>query len=180
MAGIIYCVVLFFVYNHSHKSTIPSMLTALPTDLLFTQIIARLPPADRWRLRFASNKIGGCGGEPDLVHVALETMILVTRVGSRIPFDSGVRKQVDRLVIERLPFDCLGPLRRWFRENRVCLDEGGFYTPLGRTMRVRIGLWETGVVYECRPLVKWVRGMYRLVQTWKPVAREGFEVYAVV
>ena len=156
------------------------MLTALPTDLLFTQIIARLPPADRWRLRFASKKMGGCGGEPDLVHVALETMILVTRVGSRIPFDSGVRKQVDRLVIERLPFDCLGPLRRWFRENGVCLDEGGFYTPLDKIMRVRICLWETGVVHERGSAVKWVRGKYRLVHTRKPVAREGFVVYAVV
>ena len=152
------------------------MLTALPCDLLATQIVARLPPADRWRLRCASKRLGG-SGEPDVVEVAIETSILV---GIRAPSNSDAYRQVQRLVIERLPFGRLGALRRWFRENEVCLDEGGFYTPLGRTMRVRIGLWQTGVVYECRPLVKWVRGMYRLVQTWKPVAREGFEVYAVV
>ena len=153
------------------------MLTALPADLLATQIVARLPPADRWRLCCASKRLVGGVTEPDVVDVFIETAILV---GIRTLGDSDAYRQVQRLVIERLPFDSLGPLRRWFRENNVRMDAGGFYTPLTGNQRVRIGLWDSGVVYECRSAVKWVRGKYRLVLTRTPVAREGFEVYAVV
>ena len=152
------------------------MLTALTRDLLATQIIARLPPADRWRLRCASKRLGG-SGEPDVVEVAIETAMLV---GIHTPGNSDAYRQVQRLVIERLPFGHLGPLRRWFRENKVHLDEGGFYTPLGKSMRVRIGLWETGVVHECKPVVKRVRGKNKLVLSRTPVAKEGFVVYAAV
>ncbi len=151
------------------------MLTTLPADLLTTQIVARLPPADRWRLCRASKRL--VVTEPDVVDVGIETAMLV---GIRTPGDSDAYRQVQRLVIERLPFDHLGPLRRWFRENNVRIDAGGFYTPLAGNQRVRIGLWDSGVVYECRSAVKWVRGKYRLVLASTPVAREGFEVYAVV
>ena len=94
------------------------MLTTLTHDLLTTQIIARLPPADRWRLRCASKRLGG-SGEPDVVEVAIETSILV---GIRAPSNSDAYRQVQRLVIERLPFGRLGALPRpslsWSYPNR--------------------------------------------------------------
>ena len=151
------------------------MLNVLPADLILTRIIARLPPADRWRLRCASKRVAGMG-EPDFVEVAMETAKLVGIHTAK--FDAF--RQVQELVFERLPFDYLGPLRRWFQKNNVRIDQGGFYTPLDKIMRVRIALWDSGVNYEFGSQVKWVRGKHRLVRTCKRVAKEGFLVYAVV
>ena len=82
------------------------------------------------------------------------------------------------MVKERLPYGHMGPLRKWFKVNRVGVDEVGFYTRLPDSKRVRIGMWETGVDFVTRKqAVKFFRGYpIRYQVTNSVVLRPGYEI----
>jgi hypothetical protein len=84
-----------------------------------------------------------------------------------------------KTVNDRVMYDRMGPLRKWFKDNRVFMDEGGFYTRVSDTKRVRIGLWETGVDFvKRRKAFGFVGGRpFRFRVKTYAVLRDGFETY---
>jgi hypothetical protein len=100
---------------------------------------------------------------------------------ARIRYKSPLVEQIMKSVRERYGIGYLDTFKRWVHLNNVCIDSGGFYSPLRkakmkgirrpRDARVRIGWWEKGVyskkVWDERAGV-YVRDRF---------AVDGFEVY---
>ena len=147
-------------------------------------IMNKLPSKDQWRLRSSSKKIAEF---MDQWHLSHDTFMIY--LGTFVEMASLLRFQahgtpafskLSEAVTDRVMYDRMGPLRKWFKDNRVFMDEGGFYTRVSNAKRVRIGLWETGVDFVKRQkAVGFARGraIRFHTKTWA-VLRDGYETYA--
>ena len=135
--------------------TVPMFdLAALPIELVAHQISGCLASKDRWRLRCSSKKarqmllqwMPTLPVEREMFFFLLTTMVF-KNVDGVIENDSPFALRLMEVVHERTFLDCTSAFRRWVKANRVGLDPGGFFSPFLGTQRVRIGMWETGVVW---------------------------------
>lgn len=170
----------------------------LPNQLFACNIVGRyVHGAERWRLCCASKRVRqalleGLPRSPALCSERSVVGILMTmfecadewlsdeenfgltqreKTGDLDPFLLRIKVSVN----ERMQLGCMHTLERWISWNNVCVDRGGFYSPLGgcRMKRVRIGWWERGV----RSRKVWDHRLNAYVKEF--YAMEGFQVYIV-
>ena len=155
------------------------MLIVFSHELLMSLIVSELPREDKWRLRSSSKRIAGVMDGWFLKHrfddISMRTGVEIEnllRVQEPPAF-------LTDMVRERVIYDRMGPLHRWFKNNRVGMDDGGFYTHISDTERVRIRLWETGVDFVGRRR-SWLRNMHVFVSKhvhYTANVRDGFVTY---
>jgi hypothetical protein len=159
------------------------MLTVFTDEALVSVIVQNLPSNDQWRLRSSSKEIAVIMDRRHIRHhvYTIRLSSLVEKASRSLYQVQGTRafSELLKMVNDRVMYDRMGPLRKWFKDNRVFMDEGGFYTRVSDTKRVRVGLWETGVDFVMRPKAfgfvggRWVR--FRKMTY--AVLRDGFETY---
>jgi hypothetical protein len=170
-------------------------LTNLPNDIIACQIFSAhcLGSSGRWRLRCTSKKLGQLiilawiprplfdGGSQNAILLWMFRRVVATEQNAAFLVD------VVNAVRERRRLDCVDALVNWIARNDVCIDSGGFYSPLRMFVcnnnnnnnpsvyylqtRVRIGWWEQGVCFRRR----WSRrkGVFRRLR----FAVAGFKIY---
>ena len=130
-------------------------LISLPRETLFVKIVSRLPLKDQWRLRRSSKQIAvfidDWHFEKSYIEISMRVMVETgLLLGLQVRNTLVLGKLTDEVTV-RLMYKKMAPLRRWFKQNRVGVDAGGYYTRISDTELVQIGLWETGV--DSRSLV---------------------------
>ena len=121
-------------------------LEALPKELVSKHISGFLSGRARWRLRCTSNKIKKVllesipAPSPQIIHELFPTC---TYPDVSSPF----ARQLMDIVQERLFLDGMRAFHKWVKVNRVGVDQEGFFTQFDEKHRIRIGLWESGMVF---------------------------------
>ena len=156
-------------------------LTSLPKYLLTTQIVIHLPLEDQWRLRRASKRMEVILDDWHIRKGVTEIMMrALVEAQSLLMFqahNTPLLGQLSIVVVDRVIYNQLRPLRRWFKHNRVGMDAGGYYTRISDTKRVRIGLWETGVDFVQQQRMMRVLGVQFARTEYKAVVRDGYVIY---
>jgi len=157
-------------------------LISLPRETLFVKIVSRLPLKDQWRLRRSSKQIAvfidDWHFEKSYIEISMRVMVETgLLLGLQVRNTPVLGKLTDEVTV-RVMYKKMAPLRRWFKQNRVGVDAGGYYTRISDTERVRIGLWETGVDFVPRKLRLYTKlNVIHICRTLGPVVRDGYVIY---
>ncbi len=161
------------------------LMSIFPRDTFMMGIVHRLSPEDQWRLRCSSKTVSkfmyNWHDEHNSLLLSMKTVLeMMCTLQIKYAINCPMNKRLYEMVFERLMYNSMRPLRRWMRENRIGVDEGGLYTRISATQRVRVGMWETGVVFlppRYSPNMSQARKRM-LAKTVKFVLRDGYEIYA--
>ena len=156
-------------------------LISLPRETLVVKIVSRLPLKDQWRLRRSSKRIAvfidDWHVEKNYIEISMRVMVETSLLlGLQVRNTLVLGKLTDQVTV-RVMYKQMAPLRRWFKQNRVGVDAGGYYTRISDTKRVRIGLWETGVDFVPQLQVFRRRGVRFSRTVYNAVVRDGYVIY---
>ena len=157
-------------------------LISLPRETLFVKIVSRLPLKDQWRLRRSSKQIAvfidDWHFEKSYIEISMRVMVETgLLLGLQVRNTLVLGKLTDEVTV-RVMYKQMAPLRRWFKQNRVGVDAGGYYTRISDTERVRIGLWETGVDFVPRKRKIFTKlTVLHICTSRSPVVRDGYVIY---